>query len=243
LTSAFDFANPNEDTFPTLPRATNSAAVITSVTQRSPPLPPQTLETLFHERGMRQSRALPYELHVRAHAEPDASKLTLTFRNTGKSGAVFHVYDRLHLERIPRRYTVEAAKALADEWLLHTDEGRYDLWVCGPNVFVREFRGALAGSQRRRPEAELKYDVANLAVEVIATNAGPGEAKLLVRANAYRSDGPWALRVARGRRVTHQWSLIASQHWYDFTVSGEHFERRFAGRLETGSHSVSDPSV
>jgi hypothetical protein len=34
----------------------------------------------------------------------------------GRAGAVFHVYDRKHLDKIPRRYTVEAGKTLSDTW-------------------------------------------------------------------------------------------------------------------------------
>ena len=243
LTSAFDFVTPNEMAFPHLPPVGDSAAVIAAISRRPKPAPPQTPEKLFQEPGVRRSRALPYELHVQARTHPQVCKLTLTFRNTGGVGVVFHVYDKLHLDRIPRRYTVESGKTIPDDWRLDTDEGRYDLWVYGPNGFIREFRGTARSEGHAIPEVAFEYDVANVSVRVIATNEGHGEAKLLVRANAYRTDGPWALRVARGRHVTRQWSLIASQHWYDFTVSGEHFERRFAGRLETGSHSVSDPSV
>ena len=36
----------------------------------------------------------------------------LRFANTGRQRAVFHVYDHLHLKRIPRRYTMEARKTL-----------------------------------------------------------------------------------------------------------------------------------
>ena len=31
--------------------------------------------------------------------------------------------------------------------------------------------------------------------------------------------------------------------WYDITVSAEGFERRLAGRIETGRHSISDPAM
>jgi phospholipase C len=242
LTSAFDFKNPNDTNFPELPRIMNPAAALAAADQRLKPAAPTMSEKLFQEPGISRSRALPYELHVDARIQPRASQVVLTFRNTGQVGAVFHVYDKLHLDRIPRRYTVEAGKAIADDWLPQTDEGRYDLWVYGPNGFVREFRGTLRSVTRAIPEVALEYDVANHSVRVVATNEGHGEAALVARANAYRNDGPWPLRVARGRRVVHEWSVIASQHWYDFSVTGEHFERRFAGRMETGTHGFSDPA-
>ena len=53
--------------------------------------------------GTRPSRALPYELHVSAREDATNRALRLIFSNTGTAAAVFHVYDRLHLDRVPRR--------------------------------------------------------------------------------------------------------------------------------------------
>jgi phospholipase C len=243
LTSVFDFVNPNQAPFPELPRVANSAAVIAQIEQLRKPAPPETPERLYQEPGVRRSRALPYELHVHARLAPKARTLTLDFHNIGRAGAVFHVYDRLHLERVPRRYTVEATKSLRDDWPLRDDKGHYDLWVYGPNGFVREFRGDLLDTRVAMPEVELAYDATNQAVRLVATNEGHGEATLRVRANAYRTDGPWTLRVSRGRRAIREWTVSASHQWYDFTVTGERFERRFAGRMETGEPTFSDPAV
>ena len=242
LTSAFDFSNPNGAPFPVMPQVGNSAAAIAAIAQLPKPAPPELPERLFQEPGARRSRALPYELHVHAQAPPSAERLSLTFRNTGRIGAVFHVYDKLHLDRIPRRYTVEASKTIADEWNVQADQGRYDLWVYGPNGFVREFRGSLNRESHFAPEVQLEYDVANHAIRLVATQEGQHEVTLVVRANAYRTDGPWPLRIARGRRVVREWDLISSRHWYDFMVTGKNLERRFAGRLETGAPGFSDPA-
>jgi len=45
--------------------------------------------------------------------------------------------------------------------------------------------------------------------------------------------------------VEHHWPLQESGNWYDFTVTEAEsgFERRFAGRLETGQHGVTDPAM
>ena len=102
--------NPNGETFPKLPDVSGSAAAIAAIAKLPAPAPPEAPEKLFQETGLRRSRALPYELHVWARMEPAESKLTLIFRNSGEAGAVFHVYDKLHLDRIPRRYTVEPSK-------------------------------------------------------------------------------------------------------------------------------------
>ncbi len=243
LTSAFDFVTPNETPFPGLPWVMESARQVAANLKHPAPTPPAAPERLFQEPGMRRSRPLPYELHVHADAQADKGKLTLGFGNKGRVGAVFHVYDRLHLETIPRRYTVEAGKSLTDEWLVQSDQGCYDLWVYGPNGFVREFRGCLRSGAATAPEVELRYDTQSVALEMIVTNSGTEKGILTVQANAYRSDGPWTVSVpARGRAGRH-WSLVASHRWYDFTVRGENFERRFAGRLEDGTPGFSDPAA
>jgi len=67
-----------------------------------------------------------------------------------------------------------------------------------------------------------------------------------VRANAYRSDGPWTAKVAGGSMNKLQWDLSGSASWYDFSVTCDAdpaFYRRFAGRVETGRDSVSDPAM
>src|SRR5579862_1436479 len=242
LTSAFNFARPTETSFPALPEVKDSAAMVAVHSLRPTPIAPTTPEPLFQEPGIRASRALPYELHVHARAHVRENQITLTFGNTGEAGAVFHVYDRRHLDRIPRRYTVEAAKTLADDWQLQADGGVYDLWVCGPNGFLREFRGTLPHAIHAVHDVRLEYDKENLSIRLVATGEGHGEATLVVHANAYRHDGPWKLQVPPGQRVVCEWSPIASHRWYDLTVTGEHFEWRFAGRMETGADGCSDPA-
>ncbi len=132
LTGAFDFSEPNRAAFPELPRLRGSAEAIAAIEKRPAPVPPAMPEKLFQESGVRPSHALPYELHVHAYCDTERNTLELTFRNTGAAAAVFHVYDKLHLDCIPRRYTVEAGKVLMDDWLLYANWGYYDLWVYGP---------------------------------------------------------------------------------------------------------------
>ena len=88
------------------------------------------------------------------------------------------------------------------------------------------------------------YDTAGNAVYLTLMNMGDDVAELTVIANAYRQDGPWTYRVDPGMQVEPRWSLAASHSWYDFTVTMDNgFERRFAGRLETGTDGWSDPEM
>jgi len=239
LTSAFDFKNPNGAAFPTLPDNSDYAAQ--EAQQRTLPRadPPPTAQPLYQETGTRYSRALPYELHASARVGDDG-RVTLIFSNTGKVGAVFHVYDKNHLDLIPRRYTVEAGKMLEDAWDVPAG-GDYDLWVYSTNGFVRTFAGN--GATGARVEAQVCYDVQQGAVYAKVANHGDAPARVTLQANAYRTDGPWDLDVPAGKVAEQHWPLADSGNWYDFTLVADGLERRFAGRVETGKHSVSDPAM
>ena len=74
---------------------------------------------------------------------------TADFPKMSVPASVFHVYDKLHLDRIPRRYTVEPGKQLEGRWDAAADGSKYDLWVMGHNGFLRHFAGDLAWRARR----------------------------------------------------------------------------------------------
>ncbi|CAM3987721.1 phosphocholine-specific phospholipase C [Bordetella tumulicola] len=251
LTSAFNFATPNEEV-PTLSgRTTKDAADALILSQEAlgaVPLPnPQSVPD--QDTGTRASRALPYELHVSARADAGAATVQLIFANSGKEAAVFHVYDRLHLDRIPRRYMVQPDKQLDDVWEAGGDNGEYDLWVLGPNGFHRAFTGDLAvqaAQTAAAPEVRVCYDVANGNVYLTMMNAGNGNADLVVTANAYFNGETWSETVGAGASKDLHWDLGGSSRWYDFTVTCPAlagWSRRFAGRVETGEDGISDPAM
>lgn len=252
LTSAFNFATPNNEVLPTLAgrKSRADADALRTQQQALAQIVPPSLQQLPRQAlGTRPSRALGYELHTSARVDAVGGKVQLLFANTGKLAAVFHVYDKLNLDRLPRRFMVEAGKSLDDSWTVSTDNaGRYDLWVLGPAGFHRHFKGdlnALRAQDVASPEVRVCYDIANGNVYLRMTNTGKTAARLTVRAKAYRNDGPWTATVAADA-VEQHWELADSGRWYDFAVTSDtdpSFYRRFAGRVETGQHSVSDPAM
>ncbi|MEI2415146.1 phospholipase C, phosphocholine-specific [Orrella sp. JC864] len=240
LTSAFDFETPNRAAFPELPDMSSYAAM--EAQQRAMPraAPPAAPQPLYQETGVRYSRALPYELHVSARLR-QSGEVELLFANTGTAGAVFHVYDRKHLDLIPRRYTVEPGKQLQDVWDARADGGDYDLWVYSTNGFVRTF----SGNTHDDPRCELQvcYDPDNATVYAKVSNHGETAARVELAPNAYRQDGPWTLDIAPGQVAEQHWALADSGNWYDFSLRAEGLSRRFAGRLENGKDGVSDPAM
>jgi len=146
---------------------------------------PATPQPLFQESGVRFSRALPYILHATAQVDAANGKVRLLFANTGFAGAVFHVYDKLHLDRIPKRYTVEAGEMLDDEWAVGTD-GLYDLWVLAPNGFHRHFKGDLTKVKQKNapnPEIFAGYHVFDGGLHLELRNDGDKKVRFTVKSN------------------------------------------------------------
>ncbi|MBO1112580.1 phosphocholine-specific phospholipase C [Bordetella petrii] len=250
LSSAFNFANPNGEVLPTLEGRTTKDAADQLIAQQeaAAPIPvPASAELPGQQAGTRPSRALPYELHTTARADAGAGIVTLVFANSGQAGAVFHVYDKLHLDAIPRRYMVEAGKELDDAFDVSADGGRYHLWVIGPNGYHREFVGDLGDAATAGLEVQVCYRLCEPPeVQARLYNRGSSAATFSVAALAYRDDGPWTRLVEAGQVGELSWTLGGSGNWYDYEVRSDDsaaWSRRFAGRIESGRDSVSDPAM
>ncbi len=142
---------------------------------------------------------------------------------------------------------VEAGKSLDDVWDVSGDSGQYDLWVLGPNGYHRSFSGDLMRAAGAQPEIQVCYVPCDDAqVQVKLHNNGTQDCVFTVQAMAYRNDGPWTATVAAGQVGELSWPVTSSGQWYDFTVGCDTypaFKRRFAGRMETGKHGISDPAM
>ena len=251
LTSAFNFKNPNAEFLPVLQgRKSRSEADSLRVSQsKLPAVPiPTDISMPIQEGGIRRSRALPYHLHTSAQVNENG-EIKLLFSNTGQQAAVFHVYDRLNLSRIPQRYIVESGKQLDDTWdALKDNAGRYDLWVLGPNGFHRHFKGDTQLIKDLNINAEIRvcYNITNGQIYLEMMNNADQEVEFIVQPVVYRSDEPLHFKISAQQSLKHYWDLKEAWQWYDFAVTiqnDQRFYRRFAGRVETGEDSVSDPAI
>ena len=246
LTSALDFSRPNRSPLPQLPATAALAARARALPSRTLPAIPVAPLAPRQTPGTRPSRALPYRLEVNSLCRPAAQSLTLEFVNTGAAAAVFHVYDQHHLAQMPRRYTVEPGKVLSGLWPISRADSGYDLWLLGPNGFHRHFTGQLMPQvQAPMPEIELGFDPVTAELTVRLHNSGTMACTFELKANAYYDAGPVRYAVAAQSQVLHRCSIRPSGCWYDFTLRVAElplFSRRFAGRLETGQASITDPA-
>jgi phospholipase C len=240
LTGAFDFSSADERPFvASLPSAVESASRAAALPDRTTPPSPVTLEAPAQDTGVRRSRPLPYRPEAVLTVDPAARQVRLALACEG-AAAVLHVYDRLRPDAIPRRYTVAPGQPLAGSW--NASDGRYDLWLLGPNGFHRHFSGridalpvgaALVPGAQDPLQAQLRLRNPRATAETLRLSAG-----------AYPETMPGTrLRLAPGEARDIELPLAASSGWYDLWISTAGSVQRLAGRVETGRDSFSDPAM
>ncbi len=245
LLSCFDFANPEDNGFmQLLPATAARRAMALALPGTKMPATPASLVAPVQLAGVRPARALPYELQVQASVAAGGGSVTLNFVNQGEAGAVFHVYNRLALDQVPRRYTVEAGKQLAGSW---ATSGLYDLWVLGPNGFHRHIVGdARRAATVALPELLLFADRNSGELLLDLVNTGGEACTFVLSPLKYYGGNPTELRVSARSRSSLRLPLAISQNWYDFGLRVKEIPgwlRRFAGHLENGQPSISDPAM
>jgi phospholipase C len=236
LTSVFDFKG--RGALPVgLPQTAPLVARAAANQHQPHPVAPEIDQPLpRQEPGQRLARPLPYVLH--AHGRVGEDGLTLTLRNTGTAAAVFDL-------RVvggatgPWFYTVEAGKTLEATVPL---AGAHDLALRGPNGFLRGFKGA--GPERI--DARLSYEAGLDRVALTLVNGSDRARTLRVAGGLYDHGPARTYRLKPGETARDAWSVAALAHWYDLVVSDPEqpaFGRRFAGHMETGRASLSDPAI
>jgi phospholipase C len=180
---------------------------------------------------------LPYELDVQAGV--DASKIVLTFFNTGDATAVFQVRSG-NVSDLVRTYTVQPGTQLSDTW----GGSPYDLSVYGPNGFVRYFKGS-QGTNAAALSIVAAYGSGGFgSITLNITNIAKTEAVITVL-DAY-SGSLITQTLSPGGAFANEWSLEQFFGWYDLIVTVAEdatFNHRLAGHVETGRDSFSDPAM
>ncbi|WP_346318130.1 phospholipase C, phosphocholine-specific [Chitinophaga sp. YIM B06452] len=184
------------------------------------------------EKGIRPACAIPYELNAHILPGKDGTlHLTLEARNklfkARSAGAPFSVYGA-KMEN--RSYAVTAGDTLTDEW---TGE---ELSVYGPNGFFRAFKGVSG----KVPPVEIKGDY-NAKGDFVLTIGSREKKPVKVEVSHAHARGTKKLSVQGN--YTETFSLSATRGWYDITLELPEYdaEYRFAGHVETGKASFSDP--
>ena len=242
LTSAFDFTNPDASAIKVPSVSGLSASAQAQSTLPMPAVPP-TQNLPQQEHGVRNARALPYEVFVDVDNQPSARSVQLTFNNTGKAAVSLHVHSAVAPTSL-KRYTIAAGSKLADVWAWADGAAplAYDLTVVGPNGFVRR---ASASQTPAMNEASACYEVTQGDLSLNLTNSTAAPVTFTLADNRYGMPSK-SVTVAAQQTTEFAWSLAASHRWYDINVTSSAdpgFLRQFTGYVETGSTGVTDPSM
>lgn len=228
-------------------------ALINRAPAESPMMPHQ-------ERGIRRACALPYELYAEGGLSDDGKafelRMTAGDRVHGRcsAGSPFNVYLRnlrpgTEGEAGGMRvatYAVRAGDTLTRQFPLSLfTDGKYLIEVHGPNGFYRSFRGSQAAASlhiRLEYEQRAGRPTGNLRVHLRNTSGRAVDVALEDHSSAPRS---LSHTVHAGEEKAVDLHLGPSHGWYDFTVkaSGPGAEAHFAGHVETGRPSYSDPRM
>ncbi|MDF2188224.1 phospholipase C, phosphocholine-specific [Paraflavitalea sp. CAU 1676] len=208
------------------------------------------------EKGIRNANALPYELYAECRLSTDRQTLELEF-TAGNGllknavGSPFLVYTPESYQgktMLSRNYAVAAGKSLADRWrIAEFDQDHYFLQVYGPNGFFRQFKGngkegapAIKATYQASPAA--KGQLANKLILELHNDTKAAQT-IEIKDNAYKQAAKTVV-LKGGQRNVVSLDLATSHGWYDITITVKglaDFESRYAGRVETGRNSKTDP--
>lgn len=218
----------------------------------------QSLEVMpRQENGIRPANALPYELSVAGLLDANRKKFNLLLAAGNQwfgkqaAGAPFQVYnygDYRAQKNASRQYAVKAGDYITDEWLLADfPDGKYNIHVYGPNGFYAAFHGSAADplfdvtlsktGKPGQPDNHMLLHFRNRekkAIDLEIVHNAYGYANSVVHlapAGSPKASASTTLDLSKSHR------------WYDLRiqVKGSETSKRFAGRMENGADSHTDP--
>ncbi|WP_069658882.1 phosphocholine-specific phospholipase C [Arcticibacter eurypsychrophilus] len=218
------------------------------------------------EKGIKLSNSIPYQVYADGYYDAKQQGFVLNLKSKtevfGKqtAGSPFNLYfpgktsskdvnGLLKWENMRlRSYAVQAQGEISDLIALNTFENKiYHLRVYGPNGFYREFKGdhsdpsvkVLFEYQRNR----LYKNKLTGNVELTLINERPEQLKEIMVTDLAYGGATKTIKVS-GESGVVVLDLSKSYSWYDFSIKvkgHDQYEQRFAGRVETGISSFSDP--
>ncbi|RYF97060.1 MAG: DUF756 domain-containing protein [Chitinophagaceae bacterium] len=207
------------------------------------------------EPGTRIACPLPYELYADGKIEEAGDFFSIRVGANNKlfgkqsAGAPFYVYAYKDRDVEIRNYAVIAGDHLTDKWALDDfKDGIYHFCVHGPNGFFREFKGKRGGKpvtvlcnyvRHATKTAKLSGNIK------VVINTGDASISQIDITDQYQK------RVINKKKTANKdvqfiIGTTDTHGWYDFIIrvgKNDYSEWRFAGRLETGEWTRTDPAM
>ncbi|MEO6894288.1 MAG: phospholipase domain-containing protein, partial [Ginsengibacter sp.] len=217
------------------------------------------------ESGIRNSCALPYQLNAEGELSDDKKTFEIIFSaendlpGVQSDGSPFNVYapgkyasikdnSKIYEEVKSWSYAVRTGDKLKSLWSLENFENdSYHLRVYGPNGFFREYIG-----NKIDPTVNVKFEYERLKnspkvftgnIILHFNNLSDENQSIEVIDNSYKKPKQ-SLELNKTDSKELVLDLQKSFNWYDISVKikgNNLFEKRFAGRVETGEPGKSDP--
>lgn len=236
LTAAFDFTHCDvawDTALPVTKGYDRLAEAAKDLPMCKPPMHPHMLR---QERGQRPARPLAYDVACDGVCL-GKNGFSITFKNTGKIAACFVVYAE-GSKAGPWYYTVGAGENVEDT--LPIAKKRFEFSVHGPNGFYRYYSGTTARTAYPLDVACKRED--DDIVVTMRNTSGPSLP--LAITNYYSAEEqPQHMMLAGNQVKAMRLGIAADDHWYDLKLSCRGMSWRFAGHVETGRSSRSDPAL
>ncbi|HTR41063.1 MAG TPA: phospholipase C, phosphocholine-specific, partial [Pseudomonadales bacterium] len=212
------------------------------------------------EKGTRVACALPYELAADGILSVDKKTFGIHFAAGNKlfgaraAGAPFRVYAPVKMRdengsfEVGRNwnYAVKAGDTIQDTFALaEFPDGVYYLQLSGPNGFYREFRGSAADPLLELALPPASNENSSAATLCLTNHDSQQSLTVTISDLAYGSSVKTVtLNPSETRNLTMD--LSHSHGWYNWSIriqDAPDFAQRYAGHIETGQESFSDPAM
>lgn len=207
-----------------------------------------SLQMQQQEKGWKNACALPHELHVSMESKENVFSIAATAHRRIKgtkdqAGIPYFVisyvpYDGHECGKV-WNFAVRIGDRLAYSWQLDKIEGELlSFALHGPNGFYR----SVHGNKKQMPQVDVQT-IVDAARPLLAIQVAHSQQQLEVIDHSYGLFAPMLLSEKQDKQVKIDCSK--SQGWYDIeirsVVADQVFSCRYAGHIETGKPSKTDP--
>jgi len=180
----------------------------------------------IQERGLKPSNPLPYHFHV--NLEGEQIKMT----NLKENGVPLLIYDRTQFNSTHYHFSYALYSKQELSHAVHS--GAYDYEIFGPNGFFRKFKG----NNNAETEMILTNIISKNQVELTIRN--PKKENISISLEDLYTKNKKTISVQKTEEKIII-DLDKYKGWYDLKLMLNDRLWHFAGRIETGKVSVSDP--
>lgn len=180
----------------------------------------------IQERGTKPSNALPYNYHVNF----ENGKIEMV--NLKETAIPLLIYDRTQFDSDQFHFSYALYSKQKLSHLVNLDH--YNHEVFGPNGFYRNFTG------KNKPELEISLinNISKNEVELIIKKGKKENVSITLEDLYEKSQKKISLEKPEDKLIIN---LSKTKGWYDLKINSEDHIWHFAGRIETGKNSISDP--